>query len=85
MDLDALKKSYKEWEDLTKHCTPEEKEHVKKLMVEMQKRMVFQEPWLLQDWETEEKEIFLAQYTEEERENMNERVKLETRFRKGEI
>ena len=85
MDLDALKKSYKEWEDLTKHCTPEEKEHVKKLMVEMQKRMVFQEPWLLQDWETEDKKIFLAQYTEEERENMNERVKLETRFRKGEI
>ena len=85
MDLDALKKSYKEWEDLTKHCTPEEKEHVKKLMVEMQKRMVFQEPWLLQDWETEDKKIFLAQYTEEERENMNERVKLETRFRKGEF
>ena len=85
MDLDALKKSYKEWEDLTKHCTPEEKEHVKKLMVEMQKRMVFQEPWLLQDWETEEKKIFLAQYTEEERENMNARVKLETRFRKGEF
>ena len=85
MDLDALKKSYKEWEDLTKHCTPEEKEHVKKLMVEMQKRMVFQEPWLLQGWEKEEKKKFLAQYTEEERENMNERVKLETRFRKGEI
>jgi len=85
MDLDALKKSYEEWDALTKHCTPEEKIHVRNVMKGMEKRMVFQEPWLLQDWETEEKKIFLAQYTEEERENMNERVKLETRFRKGEI
>ena len=86
MDLDALKKEYEYMNEMIEQypklkTVPDVREKVR----ETQKQLVFHEPWLLQDWETEEKKIFLAQYTEEERENMNERVKLETRFRKGEI
>ena len=83
MDLDALKKEYEYMNEMIEQypklkTVPDVREKVR----ETQKQLVFHEPWLLQDWETEEKKIFLAQYTEEERENMNERVKLETRFRK---
>ena len=86
MDLDALKKEYEYMNEMIEQypklkTVPDVREKVR----ETQKQLVFHEPWLLQDWETEEKKIFLAQYTEEERENMNERVKLETRFRKGEF
>ena len=86
MDLDALKKEYEYMNEMIEQypklkTVPDVREKVR----ETQKQLVFHEPWLLQGWEKEEKKIFLAQYTEEERENMNERVKLETRFRKGEI
>ena len=86
MDLDALKKEYEYMNEMIEQY-PKLKtiSDVREKVRETQKQLVFQEPWLLQDWETEEKKRFLAQYTEEERENMNERVKLETRFRKGEI
>ena len=86
MDLDALKKEYEYMNEMIEQY-PKLKTicDVREKVRETQKQLVFHEPWLLQDWETEEKKIFLAQYTEEERENMNERVKLETRFRKGEI
>jgi len=86
MDLDALKKEYEYMNEMIEQY-PKLKtiSDVREKVRETQKQLVFHEPWLLQDWKLEEKKIFLAQYTEEERENMNERVKLETRFRKGEI
>ena len=86
MDLDALKKSYEFMNEMIEQY-PKLKtiSDVREKVRETQKQLVFHEPWLLQDWKLEEKKKFLAQYTEEERKHMTARVKLETRFRKGEI
>ena len=86
MDLDELKKEFEFMNEMIEQY-PKLKTigEVREKVRETQKTLVFHEPWLLQDWELEEKKIFLAQYTEEERQHMTARVKLEARFRKGEF
>jgi cell fate regulator YaaT (PSP1 superfamily) len=86
MDLDALKKEYEYMNEMIEQY-PKLKtiSDVREKVRETQKQLVFHEPWLLQDWKLEEKKRFLAQYTEDERQSMTARVKLEARFRKGEF
>tara|TARA_R100000742_G_C4274654_1_gene94738 strand:+ start:143 stop:403 length:261 start_codon:yes stop_codon:yes gene_type:complete len=86
MDLDALKKEYEYMNEMIElypklKTVPDVREKVR----ETQKTLVFHEPWHLQGWDKEQKKRFLSQYSEEERENMTARVKLEARHRKGEI
>tara|TARA_B100000965_G_scaffold402949_1_gene430039 strand:- start:153 stop:419 length:267 start_codon:yes stop_codon:yes gene_type:complete len=71
-----------EFDEITKGLSPEEKMQTKKVMVEMQKKLVLKEPWLIRDWPKNDRDKFLQQYTDEEQERMAKRIELELQHQK---
>ena len=76
--LSELEKSEPALKDLT---FQEKKEFYKAAAIE-QRRLLFQEPWLLRKFNPEKRMEILAEYTPEQQENMKARMDLEDDFRR---
>lgn len=66
-----------EFDELTKHLSPEERMQMKTEMIRLQKEMVMKEPWLIADWPRKDREKFLQRYTDVEKQIMFARIDLE--------
>ena len=76
--LSELEKSEPALKDLT---FQEKKEFYKAAAIE-QRRLLFQEPWLLRKFNPEKRMEILAEYTPEQQANMKARIDLEDDFRR---
>ena len=75
-------KSDTEWKKMLKGLTPEERFEVQKAAAEEQKRILFNEPWMLRNFDYETRMEILASYTPEEQKIMKARMDLEDDFRR---
>ena len=76
-DEEKSRKAEQQFLRITENMTDEERDAVLKMMIEMQKSMFFQEPWLLKKFSGKEQAQILAQYTREEQLIMLARFDLE--------
>ena len=65
-DEEKSRKAEQQFLRITESMTDEERDAVLKMMIEVQKSMFFQEPWLLKKFSGKEQAQILAQYTKEE-------------------
>ncbi len=75
-------KSNNEWNEMLKGLSPEERFAVQKAAAEEQKRILFNEPWLLRNFDYEDRMSILAGYTPDEQKIMKARMDLEADFRR---
>ena len=76
-DEEKSRKAEQQFLRITENMTDEERDAVLKMMIEVQKSMFFQEPWLLKKFSGKEQAQILAQYTREEQMIMLARFDLE--------
>jgi len=76
-DEEKSRKAEQQFLRITENMNDEERDAVLKMMIEMQKQMFFQEPWLLKKFSGKEQAHILAQYTREEQLIMLARFDLE--------
>ena len=76
-DEEKSRKAEQQFLRITENMTDEERDAVLKMMIEVQKQMFFQEPWLLKKFSGKEQAQILAQYTREEQLIMLARFDLE--------
>ena len=76
-DEEKSRKAEQQFLRITENMTDEERDAVLKMMIEVQKSMFFQEPWLLKNFSGKEQAHILAQYTKEEQMIMLARFDLE--------
>ena len=76
-DEEKSQKAEQQFLRITENMTDEERDAVLKMMIEMQKQLFFQEPWLLKKFTGKEQAQILAQYTREEQLIMLARFDLE--------
>ena len=75
-------KSDTEWNRMLAGLSPEERLAVHKAAAEEQKRILFNEPWLLRNFDYEDRMSILAGYTPEQQKIMKARMDLEDDFRR---
>ena len=75
-------KSDNEWNRMLAGLSPEERLAVHKAAAEEQKRILFNEPWLLRNFDYETRMDILAGYTPEQQKIMKARMDLEDDFRR---
>ena len=75
-------KSDTEWNRMLAGLSPEERLAVHKAAAEEQKRILFNEPWLLRNFDYETRMDILAGYTPEQQKIMKARMDLEADFRR---
>ena len=75
-------KSDNEWNKMLAKLSPEERIAVHKAAAEEQKRLLFNEPWLLRNFDYETRMDILAGYTPEQQKIMKARMDLEADFRR---
>ena len=75
-------KSDNEWNRMLAKLSPEERFAVHKAAAEEQKRILFNEPWLLRNFDYETRMDILAGYTPEQQKIMKARMDLEDDFRR---
>ena len=63
-------------------CSHEERKNFYVAAAEEQRRIIFQEPWLLRNFDYETRMDILAEYTPEQQANMKARIDLEDDFRR---
>ena len=63
-------------------CSHEERKNFYVAAAEEQRRIIFQEPWLLRNFDYETRMNILAEYTPEQQANMKARIDLEDDFRR---
>ena len=78
----AKKETDKDLRDKLLSCTHEERKGFYIAAAEEQKRIIFQEPWLLRNFSYENRMSMLAEYTPEQQANMKARMNLEDDFRR---
>ena len=76
-DEEKSRKAEQQFLRITESMTDEERDAVLKMMIEVQKSLFFQEPWLLKKFSGKEPAQILAQYTREEQLIMLARFDLE--------
>ena len=76
-DEETSRRAEQQFLRITENMTNEERDAVLKMMIEVQKSMFFQEPWLLKKLSGKEQAQILAQYTREEQLIMLARFDLE--------
>ena len=76
-DEEKSRKAEQQFLRITENMTDEERDAVLKMMIEVQKSMFFQEPWLLKKFSGNEQAQIFAQYTREEQLIMLARFDLE--------
>ena len=76
-DEEKSRKAEQQFLRITESMSDEERDAVLKMMIEMQKSMFFQEPWLLKKFSGKKQAQILAQYTREEQLIMLARFDLE--------
>ena len=76
-DEEKSRKAEQQFLRITENMTDKERDAVLKMMIEVQKSMFFQEPWLLKKFSGKEQAQILAQYTREEQLIMLARFDLE--------
>tara|TARA_R100000773_G_scaffold888_1_gene1513 strand:+ start:979 stop:1443 length:465 start_codon:yes stop_codon:yes gene_type:complete len=75
-------KSDTEWNRMLAGLSPEERLKVHKAAAAEQKRILFNEPWLLRKFDYEDRMSILAGYTPEQQKIMKARMDLEDDFRR---
>ena len=75
-------KSNNEWNKMLKGLSPEQRFEVQRMAAEEQKRLLYREPWLLRNFDYEDRMSILAGYTPEEQKIMKARMDLEDDFRR---
>ena len=75
-------KSDTEWNKMLKGLSPEQRFEVQRMAAEEQKRLLYREPWLLRNFNYEDRMSILAGYTPEEQKIMKARMDLEDDFRR---
>ena len=80
--LEEFLSELEESDPVLKDLTLEEKKDFYKAAAEEQRRLLFQEPWLLRKFNPEKRMEILAEYTPEQQANMKARMDLEDNFRR---
>ena len=80
--LEEFLSELEESDPILKDLTLEEKKDFYKAAAEEQRRLLFQEPWLLRKFNYEKRMEILAEYTPEQQANMKARMDLEDDFRR---